>query len=183
MSGMAPRILERMAMKDGRIAEVSFLCENDGARELQRHINSFVEEGAMLIHDRKVTLKEEAAWKKRELEKFRKREGYQLVARVGGKMAATSGGNRHAGRERNNVVIGIAVARPYRGLGIGEALLRLNIKVAKRMLKPKNIYLSVFAGNKAARALYTKVGFRKFAVYPKWMLYKGKYMDDILMKL
>ncbi len=173
----------RIELDDGRVATVSFLDRKDSAKELLDYINAFIEEGAYLLEDKKFTLKQEEGWTKAELEKFRKKEGYNLIVRIDGKIIASSGGFRERGKGRNNVCIGIIVSKPFRRLGLGEALLRLNIKTAKKLLNPRNIYLSVLAPNKPAHRLYTKIGFKEFAVYKKWLLHKGKYIDQIFMKL
>jgi len=168
---------------NGTKAAIAFLSAKDSVRELQRYINAFVDEKAYILADRKFTIRQEAEWKRNILRSQRKRQEYILVARVGGKIAGTTGGRREPFKGRNNVVLGISVAKPYRRLGLGEALLRLNIETAKKLMKPRTIYLSVFAPNKPARALYRKVGFKKFAVFPKWLLHGGKYLDHVFMKL
>ena len=117
-----------------------------------------------------------------QLEARKKKDGYLLVARVDGKIAGTSHAKRERGKERNNISLGIALAKRYRGIGLGEALLAMNIAIARKM-KPKNIFLSTFAANARAVGLYKKLGFRKFAVFPKWILHNGKYIDSVLMKL
>jgi RimJ/RimL family protein N-acetyltransferase len=174
---------KRVALKDGRIATIGFLGEKDSARELQGFINALVEEGAYIVYDRKATLKEENAWKKNNISKLKRRDGYILVARVDGKLAGTTGADRERMKGRHNVSLGLAIAKPYRRIGLGEALLRANIGTARRLMKPKNIYLSVFAPNKPARILYRKLGFREFAIFPKWLLHSGKYVDHVFMLL
>ena len=76
----------------------------------------------------------------------------------------------------------IAIAKEFRGIGLGEALLSENIRLAKKM-RPKTLYLTVMAPNKRARALYRKLGFREFAIFPKWAKYGNRYVDKIFMKL
>jgi RimJ/RimL family protein N-acetyltransferase len=170
-------------LKDGRMATIDFLKASDSAHDLQRFINAFVDERSFLGYDRRFTLKEEEAFKKMQLSSRRKKEGYLIIARVGGKLAGSTGARREKYKGRHNISLGIAIAKPFRRIGLGRALLLANIGTAKRMLKPKNIFLSVLAPNKRAKALYWTLGFREFAVFPKWMLHKGKYVDHIFMKL
>jgi RimJ/RimL family protein N-acetyltransferase len=180
---MAWRLDRRIRLKDGRIASVSFLSKRDSAAELQRYINSFLAEGAYLLHDRKYSLKEEREWKRNSLKTMRKGEYYHIIARVDGKIAGTTDARRGRLKERGNVSLGIAIAKPYRGIGLGEAMLGLNIETARRLMKPRNIWLCAFAPNKPALSLYKKLGFRKFAIYPKWLLHKGRYLDDVCLIL
>lgn len=173
----------RRKLKDGRLVEIRMLSRKDSVRELNMHINSFIAEDAYILFDRKVSMKDEAAWKKNQLTMQRKGEGFLLVAMVDGKLAATSGATKERGKARGNVSIGIAVAKGFRGIGLGEALMKENIAQCRKRLKPRNIYLSVFAPNKPACSLYKKLGFRDFAVFPDWILQNGKYVDQKLMIL
>jgi ribosomal protein S18 acetylase RimI-like enzyme len=181
---MAERGMPRkVLLKDGRIATVDFLSKKDGAHELQLFINAFVREGSFLIYDRLTSLKDEKAWIKGKLADFKKGGGHVLVARVGGNIAGTSDARRDLFKGRDNVCLGIAIASGYRGIGLGEALLRINIETVRKRQKPRNIYLSVQSPNRPARALYRKLGFRDFAVFPKWLKQDGKYVDHIFMKI
>ncbi len=179
----APGIPRIIKLKDGRIAAIGFLSARDSARELQSFINAFVREGSFLLYDRKTSLKDEMKWKKAKLADYRKGNGQVLVARVDGKIAGTSDARREPFKGRENVCLGIAIGSGYRGIGLGETLLRLNIETVRKRQKPKNIYLSVQSPNLPARALYRKLGFREFAVFPKWLKQDGKYVDHIFMKL
>ncbi len=175
--------MDRLKLKDGSVAEVSFLSEKDSTRELNTFINKLIDEKTFIMMDKRASMKEEAEWKKGELSKFRKKQGYILVARIGGKIVGTCGGHKEFGKGSGNVVLGIAIAKESRGIGLGEKFLRLNIAVARKRLRPRNIYLDVFGPNKIARGLYEKLGFREFARYPKWLKHKGKYVDKIVMRL
>jgi ribosomal protein S18 acetylase RimI-like enzyme len=72
-------------------------------------------------------------------------------------------------------VLGIMVARPYRGRGIGRSLLRYAI--ARCREKFEILELSVFDSNVRARELYRSLGFRSWGVQPKAILREGKYTD------
>lgn len=177
--------MDEIKLRDGRVAKVSYLSKDDSTEELLEFINGLIEENACVLYDRKFTLKEEQEWKKNTLRQLREREGYLLVARVDGKFAGDTGCKRGMFKESGNVCLGVAIAREFRGLGLGEGLLRMNIEHAKKFFNetPKNIYLSVFATNRPAKALYRKLGFKEIAVLPKWLKHKGQYIDHIYMKL
>ena len=76
--------------------------------------------------------------------------------------------------------IGVAILKEYRGLGIGNKMMEVLIKLGRKM-GFKFLRLTVFASNKVAINLYKKFGFKKVARIPKELLYKGKYVDDIIM--
>ncbi|MFH0736996.1 MAG: GNAT family N-acetyltransferase [Candidatus Micrarchaeota archaeon] len=174
---------KKVSLKDGRTATIDLLSEKDSPREMRAFINGLVDEGAMISWKRCFSLKEERGFLDKRLDAFRRGEGYLLVARVGGRIAGDSGAERKEGKAMGNVEVGIGIAKPYRRIGLGEALLRENIALAERFFKPKNLVLTVFAENRRARSLYKKLGFKPFAVFPDWILHKGKYMDMIFMKL
>jgi len=175
--------MDKLILDDGRVALVSLVKKTDSTKEYLKFINMLIEEKANILYEKKFSLKEEEQWKKLQIENQKKKSGYTLVARISGKIAGTSGATLGNFKERGNASLGIAIAKEFRGIGLGEALLRLNIRKAWEMFKPKNMVLTVFSTNKIARNLYSKVGFREFARFPKWIKHKGKYCDMIYMKL
>lgn len=179
----AAGIPKSVALKDGRSAVISFLSGKDGVRELNGFINALVDEDAKIIYDRRVTLREEREWKKGKLAERRRGESFLLIARVDGRIAGTSEARRGRFKEKENVSLGLAIAESCRGIGLGEALLRANIETAKMMMRPRNIFLSVLANNRPAKALYRKVGFRRFASFPRWVRHNGKYVAHEFMLL
>jgi RimJ/RimL family protein N-acetyltransferase len=175
--------MDRLELKDGTVAEVSFMSSRDSTAELNRFINRLIEEKTFIMRDKRVSMKEEESWKKAALRKFRKKQGYVLVARVKGRIAGTSDAHKEVGKGSGNIFLGIVIAKEFRGIGLGEMLLRHNISLARKRLDARNVYLDVFGPNKIARSLYSKLGFKEFARYPKWLRHDGKYVDKIVMKL
>ncbi|MFH1685413.1 MAG: GNAT family protein [Candidatus Micrarchaeota archaeon] len=175
--------MDKLILDDGRVALISFVKKDDSTAEYLRFINRLIDEKTNILADKKFNLKQEEEWKKMQIENQKKRIGYTLVARISGKIAGTSGANLGKFKEKGNASLGIAIAKEFRGIGLGEALLRLNIRKARKIYNPKNIVLTVFSTNKIAHNLYSKVGFREFARFPKWIKHRGKYCDMIYMKL
>ncbi len=180
---MADQAIERILLKNGLIAEVGFLSDEDGTEELLEHINSAIREKTFISYDMEFTLEDEKEWKKNELEKMEAGNGFVLVARVDGRIAATTGATRDSGRSRGNIQLGILVAKRYRGIGLGRGILNLNIRQTRKRFRPKNIYLYAYSPNKSAISLYKKLGFREFAVFRKWAKFGNRYLDQIFMKL
>ena len=87
-------------------------------------------------------------------------------------------------RVRHRSRIGISVAGEYRGVGVGETLLRTVIDWAKQQPGLERLELSVFAHNTRAINLYRKLGFVEMARLPKaFKLGDGTYYDDVMMAM
>jgi RimJ/RimL family protein N-acetyltransferase len=105
--------------------------------------------------------------------------GSQAEPQIGG-VISLSTQPRLRMRHRGRICIG--VQRPYRGLGVGEALLRTVLEWAEAEPELERIELSVFAHNTRAMGLYTKCGFQEEARLGRaFKLSDGSYYDDIMM--
>jgi RimJ/RimL family protein N-acetyltransferase len=78
--------------------------------------------------------------------------------------------------------LGIGVVSSYRGKGIGEELMRITLERAKEIGLTR-IELSVREPNKAALALYKKMGFLQEGIHHKAVFVDGNYEDLISMGL
>jgi hypothetical protein len=78
--------------------------------------------------------------------------------------------------------LGMGVARAFRGIGVGTALMDYAIKWARRK-RVEKIVLSVFSTNHRAAGLYRKFGFVAEGVRKKQFVINGKYVDEVLMGL
>lgn len=74
----------------------------------------------------------------------------------------------------------VAVRDQYRRRGVGSALLGRIMDTAKR-LKVKVAFLEVRSGNRAAQALYEKIGFQAIARRPDY--YSDPREDAVVMSL
>jgi ribosomal protein S18 acetylase RimI-like enzyme len=170
-------------LKDGRVVDVVLLNPKISVKLLLNYINSFVAEDSFLTHDKPLTLKQEKEWLAGTLKGIKNKEQLYFCAMFENKIVAGCTARKGLGRERGNIILGIAVKSGFRRSGLGEFLMRHTIAESRKKLKPKNIYLSVAAPNKPAKSLYEKLGFKEMARFPKWMKRKGKYHDVIWMKL
>ena len=155
----------------------------ESAKPYHDYICELIEENTHLLMDKKPTLNEEKKWLKEKLKAIRRNECIYLGAWQGKGLVGSCEARKGRYKERNNVAIGIAIRKGYRGKGLGEYLIRHAIALSKKKLKPKNIYLYVSTENIPAKSLYKKVGFREFARFPKWELHNGRYIDSIYMLL
>lgn len=79
--------------------------------------------------------------------------------------------------------IGIAILKDYWNLGIGSAMFRELIKVAKEHKGTAILELEYLEGNERGKALYEKFGFETVAVKPKICKLKdGTYQDLFYMQ-
>jgi RimJ/RimL family protein N-acetyltransferase len=89
---------------------------------------------------------------------------------------------QHRFRTRHRARLGISVQAPYRGIGVGEALLTALLDWAAAEPELERIELSVFAHNQRAINLYRKLGFVEEARLAKaYKLADNTYYDDVLM--
>lgn len=78
--------------------------------------------------------------------------------------------------------VAISVAKNYRGLGLGKILLETLISEVRNQ-GYRLLILDVFAENERAIALYKSIGFQFTGERPGGILYKGRYIGQILMHL
>ncbi|MEQ9626167.1 GNAT family N-acetyltransferase [Coleofasciculus chthonoplastes] len=109
------------------------------------------------------------------------REGYGLVAVVGGKVIGIvnltlfQGSRSHVGK------ISIAVRDDYQNQGIGSQLLEAIIDVAEKWLNLQRLELGVYCNNNPAIALYKKYGFEIEGTLKKSDFRDGVYIDAYFM--
>jgi len=87
------------------------------------------------------------------------------------------------GRNRGNINLGIAIAKNWRGKGIGRILLEELIVCSEQKWHPKNIYLHVVSSNQRAKRRYESLGFNIIARLPEWFEYNTKYLDEYILIL
>jgi len=123
------------------------------------------------------SLGEEAEWFTRMFRRVHEGTSIAAVAEEDGKAVALCNvdakGPHLEGRHIG--LLGLLVARGYRGRGIGKALLGYTIQRCRGRFA--QVELSVLASNTVARDLYRSVGFRPWGVEPNAVLRGGRYTD------
>lgn len=154
---------------------------------LLKFANRFVEEKkrnrdlGIISFDSRLTKKAERKWLDGIVEGVRGREVVSVAAFVGGKVVGHCDVHRRKLKDvRHTGVLGIAVLDGYRGVGIGERLMAVALREARK-IGIRLVELQVFAINEAAIHLYEKMGFRPVGVVPKKMLRRGRYYDEVAM--
>ncbi|MFH1246886.1 MAG: GNAT family protein [Candidatus Micrarchaeota archaeon] len=176
----------KFTLKNGEEVEILPLEKTKlTARQIRSYFEKIVmeEPEPFILVNEPPTLKEEEKWLKEQKQKIAKKNELMLVALKNGEIIGNSSGHRERHRNSDKVALGIILAKKYRRLGLGKKLLVELLKLIKKKLKPRTIYLNVFALNKPALALYKKLGFVEIARLPKWIKVRGKYCDFVFMVL
>lgn len=113
------------------------------------------------------------------------KSGHQIIfiAEEGGQIIGHLGGFWRRGKKerlRHNMTVGLGVLKVHWGKGIGTALMEAfeEWAVANGIHR---IGLEVMAHNKAARALYTKMGYEVEGVKRHSICIDGEYIDEYMM--
>ena len=86
-----------------------------------------------------------------------------------------------AAKLHHNATFSISVRKDYWNMKIGTRLMTEIIESAKKM-NLRNIDLEVVVDNKAAIALYHKMGFTDIGVYKNYWFTNNTYSDAIVMQ-
>lgn len=126
---------------------------------------------------------EEAAWLSTVLMAIETGEVVNVAAEVDGKLVA----NSEVRREKNEDVstsgsLGIAVAKPYRRMGLGRQML-LTLLDESRKQGVKTVELRALANNEGAVSLYQQVGFARVGIIPKKIRRRGALFDELIMSI
>ncbi len=152
-------------------------------KKFQDFINSFINEDAMILFNKKIFLKEETTWLKNQLTQIKKHKLVYLIAEHNNALVGSVVLVSKIERQDHVADFGITIKNGYRGIGLGKYLIKEIIKLAKKELKPKPkiITFDAFANNKPAISLYKKMGFKQVGKIPRQFQYKGKLVDEIIM--
>lgn len=109
--------------------------------------------------------------------------GLHLVALIDGEVVGSAGlhVSSPALRRRHAMTLGIGVAVPAQGKGVGSALLRGLLDYADRWAGVLRVELTVWADNARAIGLYERFGFAHEGRHRAWGLRAGRYEDALCM--
>ncbi|MBT9596818.1 MAG: GNAT family N-acetyltransferase [Vitreoscilla sp.] len=106
-----------------------------------------------------------------------------LVAEVQGDVIASAGLHPcgPAVRRRHAMGLGMSVAVPWQGRGVGSALMAALCDYADNWVGALRIELGVYADNERAQALYRKFGFELEGRQRAYALRDGALVDSLMM--
>jgi len=179
--------LTTFTTKNNQVATLRYPTLDDVA-ELTRFINTFsLEDSFTRFSGEQMTLAEEESYLVSELESIAAGNTVKLFCFVNEKMAGVCDVHRDESlltRKQHTGILGLIIAKEFRGEGIGEQLIRATISESKkRISRLQLIKLDCFATNSPALSLYQKVGFQEVGRIPKALFYKNGYDDEVLMFL
>jgi RimJ/RimL family protein N-acetyltransferase len=163
-----------MVIRDLAWGDYPQLAENYFA--MYDEVKENPEFGISLLPERP-TMSEEADWFVHLYRRVLDGAAVAAVAEEEGKAVGLCTVDRKGPHEegRHIGVLGISVARPWRGRGIGRAL--LHYVIARCQGKFELLELNVYASNAPARTLYKSVGFRAWGTLPKGIRRGGRHID------
>src|SRR5947209_3196132 len=168
--------------RQGKNIVIRSLQQND-AEALCRYMNALSEERTFVrFQGEQFTLEEETAYITGQLQRMEQNQTIQLVALCEGTVVGVADVNRKDLVEKHVGVLGMSVAHPYRGEGIGALLLETVLKEAASQLPHlRIIVLEVFSDNTLAIAMYHKFGFVEYGRLPEGILHNQAYVDTVYM--
>jgi RimJ/RimL family protein N-acetyltransferase len=148
-----------------------------------KYINALSSERTFILaQGRKFTLSEEKKWLGDNIKNIERKRKVMLAVFAGKELIGSASVDQESDAVASQGSFHIAVAKKFRGEGIGKLLMKLTLEEAKRNLKGlKIVTLNVFANNPLAAKLYKKFGFKKFGSLPKSVLHRGKYIANDYM--
>jgi RimJ/RimL family protein N-acetyltransferase len=172
--------------KDGRSVALRHLRSRD-LDALVLFANSFVREKkgnrelGIISFEKRMTRAKEKEFLDKTLPNVAKRRGVSVAAFAGDRLVGLCDiVGRSSSDERHTGLLGIIVAQGYRGVGLGEEMVRTALNQASN-LGIWLVELEVFATNEPARRVYEKLGFRAFGTIPKKILRDGRFTDTVGM--
>jgi RimJ/RimL family protein N-acetyltransferase len=140
------------------------------------------EQTYILFQGEQLTMEDEELYLRARLAAIQAGTGVQVLAFADGTLAGNAGIELKWGTNAHVGELGISVALPFRGQGLGELMMNTIINEAITHLAGlKLITLEVFGNNTAAINLYQKVGFLEFGRLPGGRLHRGQYVDNVYM--
>lgn len=155
----------------------------DDVHALLTFINTIsLEQTFIHFQGEQLTLEQETAWLADRHSAISRGDAVLLCALHDNQVIGTTGVERKRQAESHIGVFGISILQPYRGQGIGTAMMNAIFQETRQTMPGIQIIeLSVFANNTGARNLYRRQGFIEHGNLPGGIRHRDDYVDHILM--
>jgi RimJ/RimL family protein N-acetyltransferase len=176
------KVIYRGKTKTGKEILIRY-PEMGDLEKLLEYINTLSDERTFIrAQGEHQTLESEKKWLEDRLKEIEEKKSVHLLVFSGDALAGASEIHMMDRTEKHIGILGITIAKKFRGEGIGKTLMDLIIKEAKKELPElKIITLEVFSTNEIARNMYKKVGFIEYGLLPEGITRNGKFEDGVLM--
>jgi RimJ/RimL family protein N-acetyltransferase len=151
--------------------------------EMLKFINTVSDEKTFITYQGEhETLESERKYLKKRLEDINNKKVVHLLAFYGDELIGLSDIKIGEKTEKHIGLLGLIIAKNFRGEGIGKILMGLVEDEAKINIPGiKIIILEVYSTNDIARGLYKKMGFVEYGTLPNGISRNGKFEDAVLM--
>lgn len=159
--------------------------EKGDVSALHRYINELSQERTFItFQGEHITLKDERAHVADMIKGIKKHQLVKLLMFVDGICCGSSEIIMDGRVSAHRGSLGLSIARHVRAVGLGQLFLQSLIDEAIIWIPNlRLIQLSCFATNEVALKLYKKLGFIESGRIVGAILYKGEYIDEIIMTL
>lgn len=176
------KIIYQGKTKTGKEIIVRYPEIND-LDEMLKYINELSEEKTFVrFQGEEITFEDEAKYLKSQLQKIKNKKTVQLLVFNNKKLIGISGVDMRDKTEKHVGILGISIAKDFRGEGLGKLLMELILREAQKELPDlKIVTLEVYSTNDIAQKMYQNFGFIKYGILPNGITRGGKFEDAILM--
>ncbi len=149
---------------------------------LLTYINALSKEQTYIRYQgEEITLEEETQYLTSQLKRIEQKQSVQLLVFSEGELIGNTSIDLFDKTESHKGLLGISIAKDYRGKGIGKLLLKHILEEVKTLPKLRIITLAVYSVNNLAIEMYKKFGFVEYGRLPNGVHYRGNFIDEILM--
>ncbi|MBZ0298002.1 MAG: GNAT family N-acetyltransferase [Anaerolineae bacterium] len=136
----------------------------------------------LFIQDVEISLEYEQEYLDRVLKEVAEHKGVQINAFSGSTLIGNASITLEGGAANHTGSLGIAVAAPYRGQGVGELLMQtVYDQAVARLPGLSMVTLSVFGNNPIAINLYRKMGYIEYGRLPDGFRHREQFVDRVEM--
>lgn len=173
--------------KSGKEAIIRMSRLEDAAQLLDFINTISLEDTYIRFSGEQQSLEEEQAYLQSEIASIERGDSVKLFCYVEGELAGNCDIHRDTAlltRRRHVGILGLIVAKKFRGEGIGRMLINTTIDEARKNISELSIVkLDCFSINEPAIRLYTSVGFKEVGRFPGVLKYKDSFVDEVVMVL
>ena len=151
--------------------------------EMWRYINELSKEKTFVrFQGEEIILEDETKYLNSQLKKIDEKKSITLLGFYDNKLISISDISMKDKTQKHVGILGISVAKDFRGEGLGKLLMELILKEAEKEIPQlKIVTLEVYSTNDIAQKMYEKFEFVEYGLLPNGITRGGNLEDAILM--